>query len=230
MRSCGTSRDVAAFTLIELLVVLAIIGLLVSLLLPGLSGARDAGRRVVCLSNLRSLEQAHWSYAQDSDGLMLGTVHGRSWIGTLRDYDPGFLMRSPVDRSSHWPGGVSVGGVYRDSSYGLNFLLSPDNPRGTHRIDRVVIPSGVGHFVLRVFEGPNAVRDHVHPHLWGSPVRGLIPKKAANEVEISAHGGSPGRWSALSNYGFLDGHAESRRFEEVFESAERHVFDPRSGM
>ncbi|MHC4216105.1 MAG: type II secretion system protein, partial [Planctomycetota bacterium] len=41
------------FTLIELLVVLAIIALLSGILMPTLVAARQMGRRLVCLSNLR---------------------------------------------------------------------------------------------------------------------------------------------------------------------------------
>ena len=53
------------FTMIELLTVTAIIALLMSLLLPSLSAARDAARRVACLSNTRQLATAWTLYAHD---------------------------------------------------------------------------------------------------------------------------------------------------------------------
>ncbi len=43
------------FTLIELLVVLAVIALLMGILMPTLVAARQMGRRLVCLSNLRQM-------------------------------------------------------------------------------------------------------------------------------------------------------------------------------
>jgi prepilin-type N-terminal cleavage/methylation domain-containing protein len=52
-----------AFTLIELLVVVAIIALLLSILLPSLAGAREQGKRAVCLSNLSGLGKAMWQYS-----------------------------------------------------------------------------------------------------------------------------------------------------------------------
>lgn len=51
------------FTLIEVLVVIAIIGLLVSILLPSLSRARHMAKGMACLSNLRQLSHGWHLYA-----------------------------------------------------------------------------------------------------------------------------------------------------------------------
>jgi len=56
-----------AFTLIELLVVVAIIGLLVSILLPSLAEARAQAKLTACLANLHDLGVALHTYAHDYD-------------------------------------------------------------------------------------------------------------------------------------------------------------------
>ena len=57
-----------AFTLVELLVVIGIIALLISILLPSLSKARESSRTVACLSNVRQILTAFQAYTTDSKG------------------------------------------------------------------------------------------------------------------------------------------------------------------
>lgn len=66
-------RAARAFTLIELLVVIGIIALLLSLLLPALAHAREAGRAAKCRSNLKQIHQAMILYAQaNNDQIPIG--------------------------------------------------------------------------------------------------------------------------------------------------------------
>ncbi len=55
------------FTLVELLVVIAVIGLMIGLLLPALSGARRSGQLMVSLSNVRQITTAALAYTYDHD-------------------------------------------------------------------------------------------------------------------------------------------------------------------
>jgi prepilin-type N-terminal cleavage/methylation domain-containing protein len=62
------TRPRGAFTLVELLVVIGIIALLISVLLPALQKAQEAGKAIVCASQMRQIGTAFAMYLVDSKG------------------------------------------------------------------------------------------------------------------------------------------------------------------
>jgi prepilin-type N-terminal cleavage/methylation domain-containing protein len=79
------------FTLVELLVVITIIGILVSLLLPAVSAAREAAHSTACQNNLRQLGVAATRHEQAEHYFPSGGW-GSNWIG---DPDQGFGYKQP---------------------------------------------------------------------------------------------------------------------------------------
>src|SRR5437762_920753 len=95
----------AGFTLVELLVVIGIITILIAILLPVITRAREAANRSACLSNLRQLGQAFNMYANQSKGhIPLGHISDEyQWDYTLNfaNSTKAFVTHLGVLRDAH---------------------------------------------------------------------------------------------------------------------------------
>jgi len=74
-------RQTNGFTLIELLVVISIIALLIALLLPALTGAREAANRLQCANNLKQMAVSLYAYDQDYKHLPPGRYNIQNYVG-----------------------------------------------------------------------------------------------------------------------------------------------------
>lgn len=134
-------RQAAAFTLIELLVVISIVTVLMALLLPGLSGARQRGRATVCLANLRTLGQGLVMYC---------TQHRDQFV-------PG---RLPKLNDDHWRALVLGGWKYRPTflaMMGTNVNIPPfDDPMPSKTMtDRFGQPGDRQDYASKVYVCPS---------------------------------------------------------------------------
>ncbi|RMF83596.1 MAG: hypothetical protein D6744_04385, partial [Planctomycetota bacterium] len=123
----------------ELLVVVAIIALLISILLPSLRAARDQARQLLCVTNLRSMGQAAFLYAEANDGFVVrGEFENMHFVSSLL---PG-LGNTDVKVAELWGGPGGFGGNapqrFRKAVRGSKLLQCPSFPQPEQTLDYVV--------------------------------------------------------------------------------------------
>jgi prepilin-type N-terminal cleavage/methylation domain-containing protein len=89
------------FTLVEILVVVAILAILASILFPVFARAKESGKRVTCIANLRQFSAATLLYASDYDDVLPRADGCQPYSSLNPELNrPG---RVPGDGCSQWP-------------------------------------------------------------------------------------------------------------------------------
>ena len=93
------TRALHGFTLIELLVVISIIALLVSILMPALSKAREQAKNVLCKNNLRQQGFGILMCAQNNNDVAQFSVYNKArWIWDISYYTADVMLVSAGDK------------------------------------------------------------------------------------------------------------------------------------
>lgn len=226
-------RDVRAFTLLELLVTLGIIVVVVGILLPALGAARDHGRSVKCLSNVRQIAVASSGYAADNADFIYPTSQMYMGVPYFEQLQrSGHLPRTsqvhrcPEDADEGADDGWAnnaKGDDVRVTSYAINgYLAANHDPYYGVSIENIKGPAET------VFAGESVEavdKDHFMPMYWGTagPIHPGPGAMMARPRQIDAsEGNRPGiitrdRHGNGSHFAFADGHASHHAFTDTWD-------------
>ena len=221
-----------AFTLIELLVVIGIVAVLLALLVPTLTAAREAARTTQCLGNLRQLAVAANAYCAANDGSYpvaqynAGTV-SYGWDFTIAtDAATG---RTTVQPGLMWAGEAGGANSAAGQVQQCPSFAGSSNTRGDPYTGYNYNTSRIGHgegedpvrprpFILP----PARVRDIRHPArcaLFGDGqrstgankfMRSPYPVPKMDHFPNRSDGTQGFRHRGATNVVFCDAHAETR--------------------
>ncbi len=131
------------FTLVELLTVTAVIAVLVSLLVPILSAAREKAAGISCLSGIRRLSDVYLLYSADYDDYL--PCLNNIGAGKINIFGKKVTAENWLDEALYLYGGTVEASVYAGrafrcpetsagndavTDYGLNYLIATDGCGG----------------------------------------------------------------------------------------------------
>jgi prepilin-type N-terminal cleavage/methylation domain-containing protein/prepilin-type processing-associated H-X9-DG protein len=229
------------FTLIELLVVLAIIALLMGILMPSLVAARQIGRRLVCLSNLRQMVIAANSYlANNNEYYPLASYVDKSeadegiqynweWdffkvyqFGEMTECKPGLLWEAdsilkiqqcPAFKgSANSPGDPFTGYNYNVSFIGGILERAEDGTlTGVNSTRAIEVKNPAGCVIF----GDGEYEDGANKFMR-SPWQGKL--ETQSDLQLKPYGTQGFRHLRKTNVAYCDGRAETlaERFTETY--------------